>query len=478
MKNVSIVLILFCLIAFFSCEQEEFTPETSTTPEPELDFTNSNDGQESFDQVAAISDDAEADYVQTIEMEMDTTPSDAISLRTGLHRFHAKEYEIHAGKWFLLYLKKHQLDPKCKYIAKVTTIYGDPDLYIKGRDYPNGYRVIRRADIHSGYEQSYAYYTDLQHHEDRLYFAVYADKHKNAKFKIELFKDCNYDHYECCSSDPLQYHWLQKHIEELCYDHCYGEKIYCSTYNGKPAIHITPWTSCTDGIGYVYDCHGNLLGKYGGIAGWRLSGTLKDHKLLWDYKDCHDCQVVYKEDFQRYHTGNRIAYHSNFWSTWDPHKAGTQYDPKVSANGGTNKYLRVYYDKFEDVVYKLGNKTHGKYEVCFKLKMYGSGYFNVQKDYSHRVNGGIFQVIFENDGEYYIKTNGGGHSNKYHYPKHEWIDVRIKVDFHHHSYKVIIHGREFNLTTTQGFHMLGGLNFYAIDHADYLIDDIYLKECH
>ena len=226
----------------------------------------------------------------------------------------------------------------------MTRYSGDPDLYVHAREGNGNYRFVRRGSILNGNEETYAYLSDLESHENRLYFNVYADGSQATKFRIRIFRDCNGNGgVNCCSSDPLKQSWLKQIMDRLCSDNCQGEKIYCATYNGQPAIHVTPWTDCTDGLGVVYDCNGNVLGQYGGIAGSTLPGTLINGQLLWDSntQNCNGsgCSVLSTEDFEKYSFGSLIALSSPEWDTWDRGQQGRRQDARVFSDHswGENK---------------------------------------------------------------------------------------------------------------------------------------------
>lgn len=281
---------------------------------------------------------------------------------------------------------------------------------------------------------------------------------------------------DCCD-DALDQSWLQNVINNLCSDFCTGEKIYCATYNGRPAIHVTPWTDCTDGIGTVYDCFGNVLDQYGSFFG-DLSGTLQDKQLLWESAECYPeppCTTIKSEDFEQYSVGAGIANSSFQWDVFS-----SQYiDAPVGSHHtwGANKYLDIQRDNLEDVVYKLGNRGNGKYELTFDIRVNGAAYFNIQGDQNQRQSGGVFQTYFQSNGEFYVKTNGGGQSNLFSYTKNNWVKVTINADFNNRDFSVQIGNRTINIVSAQNFFRLGGINFYAINGADYQVDNIELKRC-
>jgi len=107
----------------------------------------------------------------------------------------------------------------------------------------------------------------------------------------------------------------------------------------------------------------------------------------------------------------------------------------------------------------------------------GAGYFNIQTDENQRVSGGAFGTYFRTDGRFFVKTNTGGQSNLQPYDKNQWVKVTVKADFTRNQCAVQIGNRTVNIVSAANFHRLGGINFYAIDGADFQIDNITLKRC-
>jgi len=64
------------------------------------------------------------------------------------------------------------------------------------------------------------------------------------------------------------------------------KKIYQYTYNGNTVFLIDPCVSCPDGLQTVYDCSGNTVCEFGGIAGLNTCPGFSENStneiLLWE----------------------------------------------------------------------------------------------------------------------------------------------------------------------------------------------------
>lgn len=63
-------------------------------------------------------------------------------------------------------------------------------------------------------------------------------------------------------------------------------KIFQYTYHGEVVFLIDPCTGCADGSQFVYDCSGNEICEFGGIAGLNtcpdFSTNSSNEILLWE----------------------------------------------------------------------------------------------------------------------------------------------------------------------------------------------------
>ncbi|MEM0993063.1 MAG: Ig-like domain-containing protein, partial [Bacteroidota bacterium] len=74
---------------------------------------------------------------------------------------------------------------------------------------------IRYSANHHDYDETYAYYNDLRHDEEEMYFRVLA--RTNCKFKIQLFKECENHH---------QYPTVEFEKPHTHQEICKGEDLY------------------------------------------------------------------------------------------------------------------------------------------------------------------------------------------------------------------------------------------------------------
>ncbi|MFK7934349.1 MAG: hypothetical protein AB8G22_12630, partial [Saprospiraceae bacterium] len=483
------------LLAFSSCQKDNDLFQ-EVTPNLENTLATISEKEQTTEQDDAI------DFTIDANTELETIEEDTnseITMRSGRELLFSETYTISArtSKRIRQYKSDMQTGPDCRYEVEVIRHGGDPDLYIVGS---NGQTVrqIRRAEIYNNgaLEESYAQRIDLRAEEDRLYYWVVADQDMTARFKINIYRVCagptggnggnGGGNTNTCCTNVLNETWLQDKIEAMCSDQCTGEKIYCGFYNSLPVVHITPWESgCTDGMGYVYNCAGDLVETYGGIGGGTLQGNfLTNHDLLWDSEtDCtndNTCVLLQSENFEQRQIGDMIALNSEQWETWNPLREGTFNDPLVGRDQFNTSTTYLNFNRpenNEDVVYRLRNRTNGNYKLTFDIRVQGTGYFNIQTDQDNRVSGGVFGTYFRNDGRFYVRTNTGGQSNLQPYYKNQWVKVTIKADFTRNQYAVQIGNQTVNVISAANFNRLGGINFYTIDGADFQVDNIELRQC-
>jgi len=80
--------------------------------------------------------------------------------------------------------------------------------------------------------------------------------------------------------------WLKEKIESMEKALDINAEIYTLTYNGNTVIEINDCLGCADAMTVVYDCAGNELCKFGGIAGFNTCPDFADkatnRKLYWE----------------------------------------------------------------------------------------------------------------------------------------------------------------------------------------------------
>lgn len=490
MRNLLFFAALFISASLFfsSCQKDDFLEDMEQMEQEALQdmAVAENTDSAAMEKGTTTEEDNEIDLnalslKDTANVEI--AISDKVTTKSGRERIYNTNINLSGGYYTYVYINKHSLDQNCKYIAKITRHSGDPDLYVYGGNGNNALdRKIRRANVfNSGNEEVEATYHDLYSHEGRMFFIVYADQHQYASCKLEIFKDCDNSHGgggqgNCCSSNVLQQSWMQEFTN--CNRACYG-KIYCATLDNQSVIYMEAPDNCPDLGHSLYDCNGNFLeswGYFGYNAPTQPSGYFVKGQLLWNpATDCHNsggghnnCTPIQTEDFGSYHSGNYIAQSSHKWVTWSN---GHGEDARVSHQ----KDLEM--TAHNDLIYKLGNRSGGSYELSFRMKVSGTAHFNIQNSEHSRVGGGVFGATFSNNGTFQVRTNSNGQSNHLNYTRHQWINVKIKFDLHNNRHEVKIGSKTINITSTHNFQSIGSINFYAPQGGSFSIDEIKFSDC-
>ena len=285
----------------------------------------------------------------------------------------------------------------------------------------------------------------------------------------ELLYECS---YECNSLNDL--------VEELkqstywCNQGCKID-IYSAIYRNLPVIYVSVECDLLLDIGgAVYNCQGEMIAceSYGCDPGVDQD-ELVLRELLWECEGDNECDRQ-EEDFESYSEYQKIGTQSPNWTTWSGREGGSEDgDIYVSRSTGIQT-LKIARPGVQDVIYKLGNKSNGKYKLSFQIWVSNTGHFNLQADQNERVAGGVFQVIFGSNGYGEIKTNGGGRAS-FSYQRNSWVDVQLISDLDQNDHRLSIGSRNWTLTSVRGL-TLGAIDFYAIRSAQYYVDNILLEE--
>jgi hypothetical protein len=289
-------------------------------------------------------------------------------------------------------------------------------------------------------------------------------------YKIELIKSC-YPSY--CPDSHRALTLLKEQNAYLCEKGC-ALKIYKIKYNHRPAYYVSlECSNILDVGGTIYDCDLNILAcdSYG-CENPILLDQIEIEELYWECKPTTTCNDLY-EGFENYNHYEKISEQSHKWETWS-NKPGSYEDGDVyiSERSG-NKMLYMHRDGIQDVVYKLGNLKKGKYKLSFSIWNTKVGYFNLQASESERVSGGVFGVYFGSQGNGEIKTNSNRKIN-FRFKNGEWTKIKIVIDFDNNDHTLHIGNNSWKLNSVSGL-MLGGVNYYAVDNAQFYVDDIKLK---
>lgn len=381
----------------------------------------------------------------------------------------------------------HNLPTNCEQVTCTSRFPSDGDI-IDGAYRP--YRSFIEASFASNYEISHWEVNGERRNttENDPTFMVYqpGDYTVCCYFWCDgqLYKCCTVvtcpPHENCCDDDILHQPWLQPFTD--CSNFSCPGKIYCATYDGRPVILMTPSNICADGGSSIYDCEGTRLhwwGYFGSNPSDTPTGNLIQGRLLWNpTTDCYNnghCSTLQTENFSSYSNGDYIGLASHRWATWDHGREGTAQDARVAGSYSSQRHLQL--NALDDVVYKLGNRSNGKYELTFNLNVSGTAHFNIQNTEQSRVSGGVFGVSFSSNGTFRVRTNTNGQSSSYNFPRNQSINIKVKLDFDRREHQVIVAGRTINVVSAQNFHALGAINFYAPQNGDFTVDNIELKQC-
>ena len=287
--------------------------------------------------------------------------------------------------------------------------------------------------------------------------------------------------YKCsgvCSNIDYVVRKVRRDYNHLCLNNHCTVKIYEAKYFGVPSIYVS--VECSDLLdigGGVYNCEGNLVaGESFGSNPVVERSNLELNKLKYKCTGHPGggtgCKTI-NEDFESYDNHRKVGPQSNKWTTWSGREGGRE-DGKIYRGRSGNQTLFINEPGVQDVLYKLGNKKHGKHELSFKIWVTGAGHFNIQKDENNKVAGGVLSATFGTNGKGKIRTNGGGQAS-FNFRKNTWINVVLSCDFDHNRHTLTIGGRKFTITSARGL-QFGAINFYGVQSAKYYVDDIKLKE--
>ncbi|MFA8299341.1 MAG: T9SS type A sorting domain-containing protein [Hyphomicrobiales bacterium] len=197
-----------------------------------------------------------------------------------------------------------------------------------------------------------------------------------------------------------------------------------------------------------------------------------------------DPKIIFSDNFESYEDGAYLAGSSSNWTTWGNEPSGLE-DPLISTEQFIDtKSVKII--KNNDLVYKLGNKTSGEYEIDFSLfiKEGCGGYYNIQ----HYEKTGIewaFNMYFSETGSGYIERKGEKVS--FDHANGEWFSIKNKIFLDKDSVYVYLNdkkidGWKFSSQTNskEGEKQLGSINFFgggiAGETIEFFIDNFEYKE--
>jgi hypothetical protein len=199
--------------------------------------------------------------------------------------------------------------------------------------------------------------------------------------------------------------------------------------------------------------------------------------------DADNEQVLYYNEFDAFTPGDYIAVvDPDWWTTWS-NTPGTAEDALISNEQSSSPENSIKVDGTSDLVFKMGNKTSGKYILDFEYYVPATfgAYYNLQHYESPGVEWAL-EVYFATDGTGTINA-GGENAATFTYNHDEWIEITNVVDLDAdwaelYFDDVLIYEWQFSIQATgePGMLQLGAANFYAGaptgETPTYFIDDL------
>ncbi len=194
--------------------------------------------------------------------------------------------------------------------------------------------------------------------------------------------------------------------------------------------------------------------------------------------------VLYEDDFEAYTVGATLVSQNPAWAVWPGGTSGV-----ISTDVAHSGAKSVYVSSDNDLIYAMGNKVSGKYQVDFYYYVptgFG-GYFNFQRHESPGVEW-IIEVYFGNDGNGFIHA-GGENAATFNFQLNSWTFVKTIIDLDSDWAEFYINGNLVHQWqwsyTSQGAvspygAQLGCVNIYAGaptgQTAKFYFDDFYWVE--
>ena len=196
-------------------------------------------------------------------------------------------------------------------------------------------------------------------------------------------------------------------------------------------------------------------------------------------------QVLYDNEFDEYTPGDYIAVvDPDWWTTWGDAPA-TAEDALIVNEQSSSPSNSIRVDGTSDLVFKMGNKTSGKY--IFDFDYYVPTGFGAYYNLQHYQNPGVewaVELYFKTDGTGFMNA-GGENATTFTYNHDEWIEISNVVDLDADLAQIYFDGTmiyewQFSLQATgePGMLQLGAANFYAGvvagsgETPKYYIDDV------
>ena len=189
--------------------------------------------------------------------------------------------------------------------------------------------------------------------------------------------------------------------------------------------------------------------------------------------------ILFEDDFESYTAGTSLASQTTDWTTWSDAPGGSE-DAMVSdaqANGGLNS-MNVTADN--DMIYNLGNKTSGVYQVDFYYYVAtgSEAYFNIQHIFADEW---AFSCTFA--AGTMTLANDAATAPTFTYTEDAWLYFDINIDLGNDLITLDLDGTELASWTFSelegggvGTNQLGCINFYGPANNNYFVDDFVYTE--
>lgn len=199
-------------------------------------------------------------------------------------------------------------------------------------------------------------------------------------------------------------------------------------------------------------------------------------------QDCDYCestaggQTILCESFEDYYNGY-LTPQSNNWARWSYYSDDALVTENRDFHGRKSLKMKREGDYNPDVLWRLGNRTHGKYRLTWKMYVpqHKKAYYSLLKDdYSGNET---YEVFFEEDGIGYLQFNqNAGAQSSFYYPYDRWFSVTQLIDLNNNKAELWINGKfveawTYNQADFQSSE-LGAVSFYARQNNEYYVDKL------
>jgi hypothetical protein len=182
-------------------------------------------------------------------------------------------------------------------------------------------------------------------------------------------------------------------------------------------------------------------------------------------------QVLYTENFDSYTNNAKVAQTlgSTWWTTWSNAPGGAE-DAVFSNAQSYSTPLSIYVSGSNDLVFKTGSKTTGRYKLSWKMFVPTGriGYFNLLQSFAGNNSIWGFQAYIYNDSIYVDAGKAAAAGTQF--TRNTWHDVLFIVDldddfasFYLDNQEVISYKWSIGVFGSNNLVKLDAINFYAWD---------------